>query len=164
MRTLTIPGLLALTAMTNAGCSLDTAPASDDSASTDADELNATRLREMTAVEGPVAAETTTTTIRYEPNEPGYPVAIPYLAVEVLPRAGEPNPSKVTVEGAFPGSPRLLIVDESFALLGRATGSPRPDGTYVAALDLQAGAGRRFALVRDLRWSLPMAFTVRVGR
>lgn len=70
----------------------------------------------------------------------------------------------MTVEGAFHGSPRLLIVDESFAVLARATGTKRSDGTNVAALDLGSGAGRRFALVKDVRWSRPMAFTVRVDR
>lgn len=159
------------------GCAADTssgetaAPADDGA---EVDELNATSLRGSTAIKGTVATGSTVT-LQYDRSDRLYPRSIPYLAVEIVdpPAAnGELHTmtgellgaQSITVHGDFPGKPRVLVVDAAFRPIASAVAQTLPDGTSQATLDVERGAGKRFVLVRDTRWSKPMEFQVGVGR
>lgn len=160
------------------GCAADppAAPApADDGA--EVDELNTARLRAATAFETSVAPGGHVT-VTYERGDPEYPRLVPYLAIELTsevasapksagihPLGGETGMQAITVRGMFPGSPRITVVDENFNVLARSTTvEAQPDGSFSAATVAPRSAGKRFALVRDQRWSKPMSFTVGVGR
>ena len=159
------------------GCAADPSapPAADDGA--EVDELTTARLRAATAFETSVAPGGHVT-VTYQRGDPEYPRLVPYLAIELMsegasapksagihPLGGETGMQAITVRGMFPGSPRITVVDENFNILARSTTvEAQPDGSFSAATVAPRSAGKRFALVRDQRWSKPMSFTVGVGR
>jgi hypothetical protein len=160
-----------------AGCAADptSAPAEDDGA--EVDELNATSLRAATAMKGTVTAGSSIT-LAYDRGDSLYPRAIPYLAVEIVAPAATPasgggihpmngeiiDGQSITVTGNFPGRPKVLVVDENFRQLTSKTAQTLADGTERAEFAAPRGTGKRFILVRDGRWSMPMQFEIGVGR
>ena len=164
------------------GCAADaSADASNAPTTTEdgaVDELNAQSLRSATAVKGTVEVGSTVT-LQYDSSDRVYPRSVPYLAVEIVAAAPEGatqggalhtmsgglgGDQTITVHGDFPGKPRVLVVDESFKTISSAVAQTLPDGTAQATVDVARGAGKRFVLVRDTRWSKPMEFQVGVGR
>ncbi|MDB4935931.1 MAG: hypothetical protein JWP87_2903 [Labilithrix sp.] len=161
------------------GCAADSASDAPADDGAEVDELNATSLRAATAVKGTVTAGSSIT-LAYDRADSLYPRAIPYLAVEIL-AAPEPaaaaasggihpmngeiiDGQSITVQGNFPGRPKVLVVDENFRQLTSTTAKTLPDGTERAEFAAPRGAGKRFILVRDGRWSKPMQFEIGVGR
>ena len=155
-------------------------PSDDSAEATVADELSTSKLRSMTALKGSVAGGATVT-VDYLGSDAPYPVAVPFLAVEILPapaqspttnanagvrpRNGEISALQtITVQGDFPGTPRVLVVDENFSVLAGASATTLPNGSETATINTPRSAAKRFVLVRDGRWSRPMQFSVTVGR
>jgi hypothetical protein len=173
MRTLSLASLLAAFALSAAGLCAGCAADTTDSSTTggEVDELNASGLRAATTIKGTLSAGTQAT-VRYDAEDAEYTHGIPYVAVELLPQdaahASSIHPlngnaastQKITVSGAFPGSPKVLVVDEAFHVVAHAMAKPQADGTELATLDAPKTAGRRFVLTRDGRWSKPMAFKI----
>ncbi len=160
MRFLLVALLLVTTAVT--GCASNTASkAADDS---EVDEHDAAALRSASALEGNVAVGSSMT-VSYEHGEAGYPRTVPYLAVEIRPDSSAASElQEITVQGQFPGTPRILIVDDKFKVVARSsTSSRQADGTSIATV-LAPRSGTRLVLVRDSLWSKSMTFDVRVGR
>lgn len=138
-------------------------------------------LRSITIMKGSVA-EGGQVEVAYEPSlyEPS-PI-LPFLAIEILPAtAFEPDQGdnggnggirpqnnafktmNVSVTGDFPGSPRVLVVDEEFRVLAATTGTTNEFGQDQANLVVPATGGKKMILVRDLRWVRPMSFMVNAG-
>jgi hypothetical protein len=163
----------------------------DDDEGAEVDESNLSTLRGATVLQGSIEAGSTRT-LHYDRNDAVYPRRIPYLALEIVaqraaPGAVTPSPvytasvrplggetgaavgpdidalQSVAVSGDFPGTPRVLVVDEGFRIVARTTAVTQLDGTEVATLAVPRSAGKRFVLIRDGRWSRPMDFQVRVG-
>jgi len=173
-----------LFAATAAVLSLGTGCTASDDTSEDTeesvDELNG-GLRNITIVKGSMS-ETGTLTVAYEPHAYAPTRYVPFLAVELNPaeedeRAsdaeestgtlrpmnGEAMPLTVNVAGDFPGSPRVLVTDENFRVLGSARGIPTERGDE-ATVVVTNRPGKKFVLVRDMLWVKPMTFDVTVGR
>lgn len=177
MRILVAGFVLASTALFACAADAPAPLAADDGA--EVDELNTSRLRAATAFETAVAPGGHVT-VSYDRGDPEYPRLVPYLAIElksdaasgtgtksagIHPLGGETGMQAITVRGMFPGNPRVTIVDESFNVLARSTTvETQADGSLSAAVLAPPSAGKRFALVRDQRWTKPMKFTVGVGR
>jgi hypothetical protein len=160
------------------GCAADTsvndaAPAADGA---EVDELNATSLRDSTALKGTLTVGSTVT-LQYDRTDRLYPRSVPYLAVEIVdaPAAsksaglhpmtgGLVNGQSITVHGDFPGKPRVLVVDANFTPLASGVAQTLPDGSAQATVEVARGVGKRFVLVRDTRWSKPMEFQVGISR
>lgn len=169
------PFALALSFATT-GCASDT----DGDDTVVIDEASVTSLRSVTAFAGGVKVEASTT-VDYRKEDflgRGFKT-IPFLAYEITAEGtiAAPPPGvttkngttlgatqTVTVQGPFPSTPRVLVVDESFKVLASANAAPQADGSALATLESPKTTGRRFVLVRDGRWSLPMSFDIRVGR
>jgi hypothetical protein len=163
-----------------AGCAADAADgaAASSDAGAEVDELNATSLRAATAMKGTVVAGSSIT-IAYDRAESFYPRAVPYLAVEIVappepahggatggihPMNGELGSAQsITVQGEFPGRPKVLVVDENFRQLTSSVAKTLPDGTERADFAAPRSGSKRFVLVRDGRWSKPMEFQIGVG-
>lgn len=138
------------------------------------DEFRSEALRELTVVKGKVRPGETAT-IPYEPTSAAYEPAkargrVPFLAVELVRGApdaaqGSPGaePKTVKVEGHFPGTPRVIVVDENFRRVAAAD-AVAVNGIERAELTASLGEGKRFVLVRDGLWTAPMTFDVTVGR
>lgn len=129
------------------------------------DEVRTDRLRALTVVRGAVGADETVE-VAYEPASPAYAGAsavgkLPFLAVEV--EGDVPPDAKVTVSGDFPGSPRVLVVDESFRVMAATSARPL-EGADVATLTATKSTGKKLVLVRDALWTKPMTFQVQVTR
>lgn len=180
-RLLGLPGLALATVVLSLAalpaCAADE-PADDSTEATEADELNTSKLRSMTAIKGSVAGGAALT-VDYLGSDAPYPVAVPFLAVEILPTPAQPTTTTsgvrprngetgalqtITVQGDFPGTPRVLVVDEEFRVLSGANATTLPNGTETATITTPRSAAKRFVLVRDGRWSRPMQFSVNVGR
>jgi hypothetical protein len=170
----TAPLLLAsvLLALAAPGCAAETTsdPAPDQG---EVDELNSSSLRGATAFKGSVAAGGTIT-LQYDRADRKYPRAIPYIAVEILapptthaaglhPLNGETALQEITVQGEFPGAPKVLLVDDTFKIIAQQTAETQPNGSELAVLKAPRQTGKRFVLTRDPRWSKPMSFQVQVG-
>jgi hypothetical protein len=176
--------VFAACAVLASACSDEVAPGADESEATD--EVAGETLRDLTAVRGQVNFGERTT-VAYEPSSPAYAGAaargkLPFLAVEIVSAAAASAPSAsadalrpqngptrvgssttVSVKGAFPGAPRVLVVDENFKVLG-ATTARAVDELDVATLTAPDTGKKRFVLVRDALWVRPMTFDVTVGR
>lgn len=163
MRTVLVAFLFATTALS--ACTSNTASPAPANESLEIDERDAAALRSSSALEGNLAVGSSIT-VSYEHGEAGYPRLVPYLAVEIRPdasAAGSPL-QEITVQGQFPGTPRVLIVDANFNILATSSTSTRqPDGSSTATV-LAPRSGTRLVLVRDSLWSKSMTFDVRVGR
>jgi hypothetical protein len=147
-----------------AGC---TAPASDSASSAAAESAASPVSLDRAAdvvVKGSVAVGQAVT-VSYEPSD--YPNAavgvVPYVALRIdqpadNERAVAANVS-IHVEGQFPGSPSVLVVDQHNDVVASTKGIA---GTDVAKADVvvPAGTNARFLLVRDDLWVRPMPFTV----
>jgi hypothetical protein len=88
----------------------------------------------------------------------------PFLGVELLPStaSGSSQDLSISVAGNFPGTPRVLVTDESFHVIaGSRNASPdvQQDGDHVT-VTVPASSSRRFVLVRDGRWVEPMHFDI----
>ncbi len=126
-------------------------------------ESDGASLRAATDVEGTLAVGEAIT-LTYE-RKPEYKT-IPYLAVDVIADATKKNVTpmqSISVHGKFPGTPRILVVDEHYAIVAQSTTSSlQDDGTSIATVE-SPRAGTRTVLVIDKLWSLPMSFEVKVG-
>jgi len=168
--------------------SSSTSAGTDDGAAVD--ELNAASLRESTAIKGTIT-EGAELTLHYDASDREYPRKVPYLALEIVPAPvpatstgaygddqGEihtmsgavavaaAGAQTITIQGAFPGTPRALVVDNDFKVVSRATGQTQPDGSKLVSFDTTRASdsnAKRFLLVRDGLWSKPMDFNVHVG-
>jgi len=144
------------------GCASNT---SSDPAPVVVNESDAASLRAATDLEGTLAVGSAIT-LSYE-RKAEY-TSIPYLAVDIIHAApdatkeGSPMQS-VSVKGKFPGTPRILVVDENFAIVAQSTTATlQDDGTSLATVS-SPRSGTRTILVTDKLWSLPMSFEVKVG-
>lgn len=102
--------------------------------------------------------EGSTTKVAYKPEEYA-PDTKPFIGVEVLPSAADatlPDLS-ITVTGAFPSTPRVVITDQDFNVLPGSAPTVEMDGDHVT-LKMPAADSRRFVLVQDARWVTPMEF------
>ena len=137
-----------------------------DSACVDSAEVNerdAAALRSASALEGNLAVGSSIT-VSYDHGEARYPRTVPYLAVEIRPEpAAASAPQEITIQGVFPGTPRILVVDDKFNVLAQSSSSSKQaDGSSIATV-LAPRSGTRLVLVRDSLWSKSMTFDVRVG-
>ena len=126
-------------------------------------ESDAASLRAATDVARTLAVGSAVT-LTYE-RKPEYKT-IPYLAVDVIADATKKDVApmqSISVQGKFPGTPRILVVDESYAIVAQSTAATlQADGTSIATVE-SPRAGTRTVLVIDKLWSLPMSFEVKVG-
>jgi hypothetical protein len=172
------PALLAACALFASACSDDVSPDADEGT----DEVVGEKLRDLTVVRGQVTLGERAT-VAYEPSSPAYAGAaaygtLPYLAMEIVSapsaRAASgalrtqngptlASSTTVTVKGAFPGAPRVLVVDESFKVLAQTT-ARTASGLDVATLTTPDTGKKRFVLVRDKLWVKPMTFDVALSR
>ena len=161
------------------GCAASDAPFEDTEES--ADELNG-GLRHITIMKGSMT-ETGSITVAYEPHpyESGPGRRVPFLAIELTSEehasedapaaAGAVRPTNretgaplaVTVEGDFPGAPRVLVTDENFRVLAATRGVQTELGAQ-ASVVLPSHTGKKLVLVRDMLWVKPMTFEVSVVR
>ena len=135
------------------------------------DESEVASVRGSMVLKGAVASGSTKT-IHYAPSDASGVRTLPFLAVEIVP-SGMPSMTgrqtattsaqSVKVSGPFPGTPRVLVVDEDLHVIAKTTAVHQPDGTALAELAAPLSAGRRFVLVRDNLWSREMSFQVDVG-
>jgi hypothetical protein len=165
-------------------CAADNSATQEDTGAS-ADEIisNAGGLRNMTIVKGAVA-EGGQVEVAYEPSLYEPSATLPFLAIEIVPKAaiapdqGTNGPGgggirpqnnafgqtmNVSVTGDFPGSPRVLIVDENFRVLAGTNGMTNEFGQDQANLVVPATGGKKMILVRDQRWVRPMSFMVNAG-
>jgi len=154
------------------GCAAhDTSEDTDSSA----DELTSSSLRDVTIVSGAVA-EGAEVTVAYQPDPYTTTKRVPFLAVELVAAplsaeatsdirtmGGENQPLSVSIDGNFPGSPRVLVVDQDFHVLAATSGVTTETGDH-AIVTVPNTPGNKFILVRDMRWVLPMNFQVRAVR
>lgn len=163
--TLLLLGLVAALSTACAGVS------DSEDAQASADELSS--LRGL-AVTGGAVEVGGSVTVKYEPSAYDGNARLPFLAIEIVPQGGAAKglrpanrelggATNIAVSGEFPGSPRVLVVDDQFRVLGGTDGISDPAGGQRADLAVEGGTPR-FVLVRDLRWIRPMSFTVDVGR
>lgn len=161
--------ILGLVAVLSTACAAE--PSAED-AHASAEELSS--LRGL-AVSGGAVEIGGSVTVRYEPSAYGGRERLPFLAIEIVPQGGVAQglrpanheagaAARVAVRGDFPGSPRVLVVDDRFRVLAGADGVADPAGGQHASLSLEGAGAPRFVLVRDERWIRPMSFTVDVGR
>lgn len=149
------------------GCASNSSSDSDKVAPAPIDERDSAALRDATYVEGSLPVGSAIT-IQYE-REAKY-TRVPYLAVEIVADAVPVTDAKaaelqeITVKGNFPGTPRLLVVDDQFRILASATTSVKQaDGSQLATT-LAPRQGTRMVIVHDALWSMPMSYEVRVGK
>ena len=88
--------------------------------------------------------------------------SVPYFGIALEASPGD-GVQAITVSGPFPGVPEVVIVDENFVELARATGASNGDGT-ASVIVLAPRVGARNVLVRDGLWSKPMTFHVTAAR
>lgn len=140
------------------------------------DDLSESALRSAVVLKGSVQAGESIT-LDYKPSAyPGKPGVVPFLAVELLPPAESAAPTAlgpqsanisttstldVKLEGDFPGTPRLLVVDENFRVLASARAA-QIDGLEQISVTVD-GHGKKFVLVRDMLWVAPMNFQISTG-
>jgi hypothetical protein len=147
------------------GCAA--ADANEDT-SASADELT---LAELAVPKGAIA-KGGRITVGYNPSDYDPGSKLPFIAVELLPTAaaggvnvaptnvtGQNEQLVVRVNGEFPGSPRVLVVNEKFRVLAATNGAPVTGGV-AASLSIPVASTKRFVLVRDDRWVRPMQFDV----
>jgi hypothetical protein len=150
-----------------------------------ADEIitNSGGLRSITIMKGAVA-EGAQVEVAYEPSLYEPSSTLPFLAIEIVPPtaieadqgnnggpsirpqnndAFMPKTMNVSVTGDFPGSPRVLVVDENFRVLAGTNGTTNEFGQDQANLVVPATGGKKLILVRDQRWVRPMSFMVNAG-
>jgi hypothetical protein len=150
--------LVAVSLLSLAGCS---AEASDSSASSTADvTVTKSNVLDRTIVKGTIAMGETST-VAYTGNEYALKQidGVPYLAWEVN---GAGDHLSVEVEGNFPSTPDVLLVDEGGSLLGQAHGTGTALGDK-ATLEVNATPGKKLILVRDMEWVRPMDFEISVA-
>ena len=144
-------------------CASTTSSDADQGKPAPVDETNAASLREATDVEGSLAVGSAIT-VQYE-HSAEYK-RVPYLAVEILAdaKATGAELQEITVQGNFPGTPRVLVVDEQFHVLVTTTTTVKQaDGTQLTTT-LAPRHGTRMVIVHDALWSMPMSYEVRVGK
>lgn len=106
----------------------------------------------------------------YDKNDYAPTAGLPFMAVRVLPSATPAIGSvrtqsngkqtlNVSVKGDFPGSPRLVVVDDNFHVLA-ATNGTSVGGSDVATIELPDLTSGFTVLVRDEIWVRPMEFEV----
>lgn len=88
--------------------------------------------------------------------------SVPYFGIALAPSPGE-GLQAITVSGPFPGVPEVVVVDENFVELARATGTANGDGTASVNV-LAPRVAVRNVLVRDGLWSRPMTFQVTAAK
>lgn len=142
-----------------AGCS---SPATSDASISEESELQAEKLESLSVVKGAMTPGDTKV-VAYQPSEYGPMDHVPYLAMEVtakarLGNAAAPEKLKVKIDGNFPGTPRLLVVDEEFNVLAGTSGTPGGSRGSVAELEVLNTPGKKLVLVRDEGWVSPMEF------
>jgi hypothetical protein len=146
-------------------CANETTSDTEQSRPAPVDERNAASLREATYLEASLPPGAASITVQYV-RKPEYK-RVPYLAVEVLapsaPGAGASELQEITIKGEFPGTPRLIVVDEQFNVLAATTSARQPDGSSLATT-LAPRQGKRMVIVHDSLWSLPMSYDLTVGR
>lgn len=149
--------LVALSTLTfAAGCSVTAAETGASSSDvTAAPRQNA--LSDRTIVKGAIPAGTTQ--VAYTGTETASPEyltkqGVPYLAWELA--DADAASLSVNVQGDFPSTPQILVVDEGFNVLGEAHGA---DPVIVP----QAAPGKKLVLVRDQEWVRPMDFEISVA-
>lgn len=143
------------------------------------DESDVTSLRSVTAFAGKVGeGGEVTVEYRKDPYIAAGFKTIPFLAYEITAEVeaagairtqngrdlGAAAAQQITVRGDFPSQPRVLVVDESFRVLAAANATTGEDGHETATLSAPKVNQRRFVLIRDGRWSMPMTFDIRVTR
>jgi hypothetical protein len=97
-----------------------------------------------------------------------YPAAVPFVAVAVAPSTATDDVAaddllKIEVQGHFPSTPGVVVVNEAFEPVATGAGIVQGDGSALATLLVPRDIGARFVLVRDAQWSKPMTFEVRVA-
>lgn len=144
-----------------------------------ADELTNSSLKNVTILKGSMA-EGASITVQYQPDL--YPTSyLPFLAIEITPaqqaaasgglrtlngETGSLAPLSINVDGNFPGSPRVLVVDEEFHVLASANGVTTNGGAHATVTIPQSRLpnGKKLVLIRDRKWVLPMDFQVSAVR
>lgn len=119
-------------------------------------EVTNADLGAKTVVKGAIAAGQTVK-VDYAPSTYATD-GLPYLALAFDADARMPV-THVTVGGAFPGTPHLLVVDPTFAVLAEADGIRTADGAE-ARLTLPDAAKAAMILVQDPQWAVSMTFDV----
>lgn len=176
---------VALTAIP--ACAADNSGNQQEETGASADEIitNSGGLRSITIMKGAVA-EGAQVEVAYEPSLYEPSTTLPFLAIEIVPptaieadqgdNGGSIRPQNndalfinsnktmnISVTGDFPGSPRVLVVDENFRVLAGTNGTTNEFGQDQANLVVPATGGKKMILVRDLRWVRPMSFMVNAG-
>jgi len=159
------------------GCAADST--SESATSSDAQELKSMGLAIAAGAKVPIGE---TSTIRYALDTIGYKLTtglVPYMAFEIV-KPAAPYASgglatqngnlrlqathHVSVKGPFPGTPRVLVVNQDMRVIARADVEKQPDGTAIAVANVALpDAGPSFIVVRDSLWSKPMEFEINVG-
>lgn len=160
-----------------AGCSAEseTAAAASPSELTEKEGAAPSNdLLEQTIVKGTITVGAKSK-VAYEPElyKQTTIQGVPYLAWELVDAPayggiktkanGNRGQLAIDVEGNFPGSPDVLVVDESFNLLGQARGTATDLGDK-ASLTIDVSEGKKFVLVRDMDWVRPMDFEISVAQ
>lgn len=143
-----------------AGCS---AEATDTSASSTANvEAKSNDLVDQTIVKGSLTVgETSRVAYAGDEYEKKQINGVPYLAWEV---DGATDHLSITVEGNFPSSPDVLLVDASFNLLGQTQGTASDLGDKATLEVARSLPGKKLVLVRDMEWVRPMDFEISVAQ
>lgn len=147
------------------GCSSTESSGSSTPAAVDVNDAEA--LKGATDVEGTLPVGSAVT-IGYA-RKPEY-TQVPYLAVELVAAKSTPEnvpasaTQEITVKGTFPGSPKVLVVDESYAVLATSSDPVvQADGSSITTVQAPRSAKSRFVLVHDALWSAPMTFEIGIG-
>ena len=160
--TLRSVALLAVALLSLAACSAEAADSSASSTSNVEAEKNATpnALVDQTVVKGSLDVGISRVAYAGDEYEKKQINGVPYLAWEI---DGVSDHLSIAVEGNFPSSPDVLLVDASFNLLGQAQGTATDLGDK-ATLEVNAKPGKKLVLVRDMEWVRPMDFEISVAR
>jgi hypothetical protein len=124
--------------------------------SSDASSSTSSALGADVVLEGSVATGESVT-VSYQPSD--YPEATaPFIGVRLTDgarAASGKSSATIHVEGEFPGTPRVLVVDDAFRVVASAAGAS-------ARVVVPSAADARMVLVRDDLWVRPMPFTITV--
>lgn len=161
--------LLALLAL--AGCSASR----EETGSASADVVVANSLVDQTIVKGKITVGETAK-VGYEPYAQTEINGVPYLAWELVApsaaatglktQASPFNTASITigVVGDFPGEPDVVIVDESFGVLGTTKARSTGKGEEASIVIDTVEQTPKFVLVRDTIWVAPMDFEITVSQ
>ena len=141
-----------------AGCSAQGESSGASSSDVVADGAKDNALSDKTIVKGAITMGASK--VAYtgtEVTSPEYLTkdGVPYLGWELA--DADAASLTIKVQGAFPSTPQILVVDQGFNVLGEAAGAE-------PVIIPNAAPGKKLVLVRDQEWVRPMDFEISVAQ